>query len=256
MADIFLCEITNLEKLNDTGYAITILSEELVSSARPGQFLHIKCRDGLLLRRPFGICSVSGNELVFVFEVKGKGTSWLSKRKPGDVLDILGPLGNGFSYPQGNIIVIGGGFGSPPMLYAAMSSKRGVTAVLGFRDKSRVILVDEFTNVCDAVYITTDDGSMGIHGQVTTPLEVLLKKGGYETVMSCGQHAMQRAVAKLCEQYGVSCQVSLEERMGCGVGACLVCACAIRKDGTEYMRRVCKDGPVFDAREVVWTVES
>jgi len=189
---------------------------------------------------------------MFVFEVKGQGTLWLSRREPGDALDILGPLGNGFYFPDGNIIVVGGGLGSPPILFAAQSARSGVTAILGFRDKSRVLLVSEFKDVCDEVYLTTDDGSLGICGQVTLPLEELIKKGGFGAVLACGQHAMQHAVSKLCEQYKIPCQVLLEERMGCGVGACLVCACATRKNGREYMSRVCKDGPVFDAGEVVW----
>jgi len=254
LPDVYFCEVAARERINDAAIAVTVLCADLASAARPGQFLHVKCGDGLLLRRPFGVCSVSGGALSFVFEVKGKGTGWLSRLKPGDVLDILGPLGNGFCFPDGKIIVVGGGLGSPPMLFVAESAKRGATAVLGFRDKGRVMLVNEFEAVCDAVYLTTDDGSMGICGQVTAPLEGLLKKGGYEAVMACGQLAMQNAVAKLCERYGVPCQVSLEERMGCGVGACLVCACAIREGGNEHMKRVCKDGPVFDAKDVVFGV--
>lgn len=252
MPDVYICEIVDSEKLGAATWSLTVLSPDLAKTALPGQFLHIKCGDGLLLRRPFGICSVFGGALVFVFEVKGKGTRWLSGREPGDMLDILGPLGNGFSFPEGDIIVAGGGLGAPPLLFAAESAKRNVTAVLGFRDMSKVILRDEFENACDAVYLATDDGSMGIHGQVTVPLEELLKKGGYEAVLSCGQHAMQKNVAKICARYGVPCQVSLEERMGCGVGACLACACATRGGGGEQMRLVCKDGPVFDAAQVVW----
>ena len=252
MSDVYLCEVMNKVKLNDITYSVTISCADLVENAYPGQFLHIKCGNGLILRRPFGICNVIDDTLTFVFEVKGKGTQWLSKCEAGDILDILGPLGNGFHFPEGNIVVVGGGLGSPPMLFAAQSAKSGVAAVLGFRDSNRVILVNEFEDVCDEVYLTTDDGSMGIHGQVTLPLEQLLKRGGYDAVLACGQHAMQNAVAKLCEQYSVPCQVSLEERMGCGVGACLVCACATHTDGKENMSRVCKDGPVFNAREVVW----
>ena len=252
MSNIHISEVVANRIINDTTFAITILCPNLASKARPGQFLHIRCGEGLILRRPFGICHVLGDTLVFVFEVKGKGTRWLSERQPSDVLDIIGPLGNGFDFPKGRIIVVGGGLGSPPMLFAAESANGGVTAVLGFREKSRVMLVDEFKALSEKVYLTTDDGSVGIYGSVTLPLERLLEKGGYDAVMTCGQHAMERAVARLCEQYGVPCQVSLEERMGCGVGACLVCACETRKDGVEYMSRVCKEGPVFNAADVIW----
>ena len=137
------------------------------------------------------------------------------------------------------------------------SVKNDVTAILGFRSADRIILTDEFKEICDNVIITTDDGSAGIHGAVTKPLEELLKTGEYTAVMSCGQLLMQKVVAEMCARYNVSCQVSLEERMGCGVGACLVCACAtVNSNGitveNTQMSRVCIEGPVFDANEVVW----
>ena len=296
MPDIYLCEVAENNKIAEGMFAVSVVSEDLALCARAGQFLHVKCGDERILRRPFGICNVHGGVLDFVFEVKGGGTKWLSKVKPGQTLDILGPLGNGFSFPDGRIIVVGGGLGSPPMLFAARSAKGGVDAILGFRESDRVILVKEFASVCEEVYLTTDDGSAGICGQVTGPLRELLDRGGFDAVLACGQLVMQRAVAELCSRYGVPCQVSLEERMGCGVGACLVCACATvaregarsgkgsahfdtssansdsgsahfdtgsayaatgnaRSDagsGAVQMSRVCLDGPVFDAREVVW----
>ena len=255
MPEKYICEIIEATIPTDNVHALTFISADLAERARAGQFLHIKCGDERILRRPFGICEVSGDTLKIVFEVKGEGTRWLAGRKAGDTLDIIGPLGNGFKIPDGNIIVVGGGLGSPPMLFAAESAKSGVTAILGFRDAGRVILVSEFEAVCDRVYLTTDDGSLGIRGQVTRPLEELLAAGCCDAVLTCGQLVMQRAVAELCVRYGTPCQVSLEERMGCGIGACLVCACQTRRNGREYMSRVCRDGPVFDATEVVWRAE-
>ena len=252
MPEKHLCEITEIMSMTGTAYSVTMNCGSMAAEVRAGQFLHIKCGDGRILRRPIGVCSVARDNVRFVFEVKGEGTRWLSLRKPGDILDILGPLGNGYSIPDGDIIIVGGGLGSPPMLFAAQSARRRVTAVLGFRDMSRVMMTEEFKTVCDKVYLTTDDGSIGIHGTVSAPLEELLRGGGYAAVLACGQLAMQRAVAELCKRYAVPCQVSLEERMGCGVGACLVCVCATVSDGIEQNRRVCKDGPVFNASEVVW----
>ncbi|MCL2426191.1 MAG: dihydroorotate dehydrogenase electron transfer subunit [Oscillospiraceae bacterium] len=265
MPDIYLCEIIENTLLIDNIYSITIRSRELAQEAVAGQFLHIKCGEARLLRRPISICYVEDDKVNLVYETKGEGTMWLSRRAPGQKLDILGPLGNGFCMPDGNLIVVGGGVGTPPMLFAAQSAKKTVTAVLGFREAKRVILTDEFERVCENVYITTDDGSVGIHGTVTKPLEELLKSGKYSAVMTCGQNIMQKAVAGLCEKYNVPLQVSLEERMGCGIGACLVCACAIKNDknvdvdktagitndGIE-MKRACVDGPVFNAHDVVW----
>jgi len=254
MPDIFFCEIKENTNLTDDVHSITVKNQKLAKESTPGQFLHINCGEARLLRRPISICSVKGENINFVFEVKGEGTKWLSKCRPDQKLEILGPLGNGFSFPDGKTIVVGGGVGTPPMLFAAEYAKQKVTAILGFRSADRVILVDEFKSVCDKVYITTDDGSVGTYGAVLIPLEKLLKSGDYKAVMSCGQLPMQKAVAKMCAQYGVSCQVSLEERMGCGIGACLVCACAVKdnKSNSIVMSRACVDGPVFNANDVAW----
>ena len=275
MPDVYICEVIENKKLNATTFAVTVecggasggasvgsssngpatvraLAGGLASSARAGQFIHIDCGEGLLLRRPISVCNIRGDKLTFVFEVKGEGTRRLSAVLPGQKLDILGPLGNGFSFPDGDILVVGGGIGAPPMLFAAKSAKGRVTAVLGFRDSGGVILKNEFEEACDRVFITTDDGSFGIHGTVMEPIGELLRGGGFKAVMACGPRPMLSAVAELCERQGVYCQVSLEEYMACGVGACLVCDCATVKGEIAGMSRVCKDGPVFDARDVVW----
>ena len=255
MPDIYTCGIVEKIRLTNEVFAIKVVCGKLAEEAGAGQFVHIECGRGNLLRRPVSICRVDGDKLEFVFEVKGEGTRWLSGQELGQTLSILGPLGNGFKFPEGGVITVGGGIGVPPMLFASESAKSGggrVTAILGFRDAGRIILKEEFESVCDEVFITTDDGSFGIHGPVTAPLADLLDGGGYGAVMACGPRAMLRAVAEVCKLRGVECQVSLEERMGCGVGACLVCACATVKDGREQMSRVCRDGPVFSAGEVVW----
>jgi len=248
----YSCEVVDIDKLTGDVFMFTVINSDMAAESEPGQFLHIKCGKANLLRRPLSICSVCGSSVAFVFEVKGEGTRWLSRRKPGHILDILGPLGKKFSIPDGKIITIGGGMGAPPMLFAAESAVGGVTAIIGFKSKDRILLKDEFAQVCDEVFVTTDDDSFGLRGPVTRPLVDLLENGGYSAVLACGPQAMLSAVAVLSKLYGVPCQVSLEERMGCGVGACLVCACATVSGGNETMSRVCKDGPVFDAAEVVW----
>ena len=252
MADVFFCKIVDNSLLTDAVYSITVKSRDLARESSPGQFLHIKCGESRILRRPISICSIKNDDIRFVFEVKGEGTRWLSECLVDEELDILGPLGNGFSMPEGKLIIVGGGVGTPPMLYAAESAKNGAVAILGFRSADRVILTDEFNNACDDVVVTTDDGSFGIHGAVAKPLEELLKSGGYSAVMSCGQILMQKAVADLCAKHKIPCQVSLEERMGCGVGACLVCACAILGENGKEMSRACIDGPVYFSDKVVW----
>jgi len=252
MADVYFCEIVDNALLTDAVFSITVKSPDLSRASLPGQFLHIKCGEARILRRPISICSIGDDNIRFVFEVKGEGTRWLSERRASEVLDILGPLGNGFSMPEGKLILVGGGVGKPPMLYAAQAAKNGAVAILGFRNADRVILTEEFKKACDDVYLTTDDGSAGIHGAVTKPLEDLLKSGGFCAVMSCGQILMQKAVAEVCARFKVPCQVSLEERMGCGIGACLVCACAVLGENGKEMSRACVDGPVYFSDKVVW----
>lgn len=246
------CKIIDRKEQCANTFSITMEAGKIAAQAKPGQFIEIKCGEHLLLRRPISICDVTANQLKMVFEVKGAGTKWLSERKMGDVLDLLGPLGNGFDLPGKNVIVVGGGIGVPPLLYAAKSSPGTVTAILGFRDSDRLMLKDEFEALCQEVDITTDDGSFGIHGFVTDPLAKRLEQGGYDAVFACGPKMMLRAIAEVCSFFEIPCQVSMEERMGCGVGACLVCACKTRENGVEHMSRVCKDGPVFDAVKVVW----
>jgi len=248
----YLCEIVYKEQLCDDIFALTIVNDELVHAALPGQFLHINCGHSRLLRRPISICTVSANAIEIVFEVKGEGTRWLSKRETGSFLDILGPLGNGFTMPEGNIIVVGGGIGVPPLLYTVDSAQGEVAAVFGFRSSDRIILQDSFESLCDSITLTTDDGSAGLHGTVIAPLKELIKSEKYSAVLSCGPYGMLKAVAETCKASDISCQVSLEEAMGCGVGACLVCACETEILGKTDMSRVCVEGPVFNALEVIW----
>ena len=252
MAVLELCTIIENKKLNDFAYRLTVEANEMPMLCVPGQFVNIRCGHSRVLRRPISICHVVEDTVSVIYEVRGDGTDWLSRKEQGERLSILGPLGNGFDLSEGKLLVVGGGIGVPPLLYAARQAASSVTAVLGFRDAGRVILTDEFEERCDKVCVTTDDGSVGIKGTVAGAVEECLKAGGYSRVLACGPRVMLKAVSELCSEYNVSCQVSVEERMGCGVGACLVCACKTVEDGTEKMRRVCKDGPVFNSAEVVW----
>lgn len=233
-------------------YSMLADAPELANEAQPGQFANIGVA-GFTLRRPISICEIDkeNGTLRFVFEVRGKGTAELSRYVEGESLDILGPLGNGFRIPEGKkIIVVGGGIGTPPLLEIARRTTSLCTAILGFRDYSRIILKDEFEEYCAKTILCTDDGSVGVHGMVTTPLAEELKTGEYALVCACGPEPMLKAVIKTCEENGVPCQVSLEQRMGCGVGACVVCSCMTVRNGQEFYSRVCKDGPVFNAEEV------
>ena len=221
----------------------------------PGQFVHIRCGGSLLLRRPISVCSCQADEpedlLSLVFEVRGEGTAWLAGRREGDTLDVLGLLGNGFDMrPEDRYLLVGGGIGVPPMRGCAQYSGGRSTAILGFRSRDKAILTDLFEKECAAVHIATDDGSLGYHGFVDALVrQELARDRNYDAVLACGPKPMLKNVYKAAAEFGVPCQVSMEQRMGCGVGACLVCVCDMKNGSRKH---VCKDGPVFKAEEVDW----
>lgn len=249
------CKVLELTRLSSGAYTMTIESKGIAALVGgPGRFVHIKCGEGLLLRRPISICNWSPDRdlIRLVFEVRGEGTEWLSRRAVGESLDVIGPLGHGFqTEEEGRYLLVGGGIGVPPMLGCAVHGGRGSVAVLGFRSARNVMLLEDFAKACDGnVRIATDDGTLGHHGFVDALVRQELEKDNHFTaVLACGPKPMLRSVARVAEEFGVPCQVSMEERMGCGVGACLVCACDMA-DGSR--KHVCKDGPVFDSKEVDW----
>lgn len=250
------CKIVSKELMGDAIYMVLEAGDMVRSSFKnPGQFIHIKCGEGLLLRRPISVCSCSVDDpddlIAIVFEVRGEGTDWLAKREVGEYLDVLGLAGNGFAMkPDGRYLLVGGGIGVPPMRGCAQYTQGRSTAVLGFRSKDKAILLNCFEDECAKVLLATDDGSMGHHGFVDALVRQELEQDkAYDGVLACGPKPMLRSVARVAEEFGIPCLVSMEERMGCGVGACLVCACDMA-DGTR--KHVCKDGPVFDSKEVDW----
>ncbi|MBR6408151.1 MAG: dihydroorotate dehydrogenase electron transfer subunit [Clostridia bacterium] len=238
--------IVSKNKITSDVFDFVISCSQSAALAQPGQFVNILA-DGFTLRRPISICEIGQGTLRLVMQVRGDGTARIAEKNVGDRLDIVAPLGHGFEIDRSKrAVLVGGGIGAPPLLEL---SKRfdACTAILGFRSADAMILQNDFEKNCETV-ITTDDGSAGICGFVTQPLEEMLRSGRADVVLSCGPTPMLRNVAGLCKKYGTPCQVSMEQRMACGVGACLVCACKTKSG----MRHVCKNGPVFDAAEVKW----
>lgn len=222
-------------------------------SILPGQFYNLYIDDkSLLLPRPISVSESTQNLTKFVYRVAGKGTEKLTQLKSGDKLKILGPLGNGFSLPdyKATSIVIGGGVGVAPLLELAKQIKGEKHVYLGFDESP--FLVDEFTKYSTNLYCSTMSGKDGFHGNVIE----LLKNYPIEAefIYACGPKIMLKKLMEEKESKGVKIQVSMEERMGCGIGACLGCGIKIKKsDQTEWKYlRVCKDGPVFDGSEVIW----
>ena len=222
----------------------------------PGQFVHIKCGDSLLLRRPISVCSCMEEEpedtLAIVFEVRGRGNRVAGQPPGGPHGGRDGPAGQRVSMkPEGRYLLVGGGIAAcPPIRGCAQYTAKKSTAIVGFRSKEKAILLYHLEEECAKVMVATDDGSLGYHGFVDALVRQELERDkNYDAVLACGPKLMLRNVAKVAQEFGVPCQVSMEERMGCGVGACLVCACDM-KDGSR--KHVCKDGPVFDSKEVDW----
>ncbi len=224
----------------------------MAKEARPGQFIAVYCRDGSrLLPRPISICEIDPEEerLRLVYRIAGAGTEEFSSLVSGDPVEIMGPLGNGFPMEGENVFLIGGGIGIPPMLELAKQLNSEKQIILGYRD-SHLFLRDEFES-CGEVFVATEDGSAGVKGNV---LDVIRGEGLTADVMyACGPAPMLRALKEYAREQGIRLYVSLEERMACGVGACLACVCRTReKDAHSNVnnRRICKDGPVFAAEEV------
>ena len=230
-----------------------IMEGTLVSSmTMPGQFVHIKVTNGIdpLLRRPISICQIDRDcsRFTIVYRADGKGTSILSEKKPGEKVDVIGPLGNGFTVeevsPGGKALLIGGGIGIPPLLQLSRELKgKGVSVshILGLRTAADIFYENEFACLGETT-ITTEDGTYGTKGFVTSvsaPLDC-------DVVYTCGPTPMLKAVT---EKYkGKKVFISLEERMGCGIGACFACVCRTPEHG---YRKICSDGPVFRSEEVI-----
>ncbi len=266
MKKIFMGKIAENRQIAKDVFKMVIEGD--FGQPKAGQFINIYLEDkSKLLPRPISICDSEGNSITIVYKVTGKGTEQLSQYKTGNSIKVSQPLGNG-NYIEGTekggvvdnykgkkVVVCGGGIGVPPMVLLAkkLNEKGGqVIAVLGFQDD--VFLVDEFKKYCDEVHIATDSGTAGFHGNV---LELIKAKNIIaEEYFSCGPKKMLQALSQFTAEINKPCQVSLEERMGCGYGACVGCMCKIKKEmekGIKIEQKgVCKHGPVFFGKEVVW----
>ena len=236
-----------------------------LSKAHPGQFVMIRVSEGItpVLRRPFGICSmnIDGGSFTILYRVVGGGTKILSDMPEGMEVDILGPLGRGFDLTSAGKapLLIAGGVGVPPLfMLASALVKQGKRpeVIIGGRSASDLLFVDEFNELGLKVLAATEDGSQGFKGYVTGILEEMLVSGRVPSLIySCGPGPMLKRVGEIAIENGIACELSLEAVMACGFGVCLGCVLktcsADRPDETDYSR-VCAEGPVFDAREIIW----
>lgn len=241
--------ILTQRQLGDCVYLATFSAPEIAKLAKPGQFIQVRIQHGdVMLRRPFGVAAVDRDHqtITMIYRKIGHGTRILSEMLPGEEVNILGPLGHGFRTDVKHPLLIGGGVGLAPLLFYAAALKGKVDVIMGGRNEDEMFWVNLFRPYVKNVYVTTDDGSMGTKGFPTTILPQILEKEDYDSIAVCGPEIMMRGVAKIAKEHNVPCEVSLEKRMGCGLGACLSCAI----DTTKGRKKVCKDGPVFPAEEV------
>jgi dihydroorotate dehydrogenase electron transfer subunit len=256
--------VLQLEKLGSY-HRLRVVAPAIAEAVRPGHFVAFAVGGpdgGLLLRRAFSIYAVGGGgsggggTVDVIFSVAGAGTRWLAERRPGDRLDVVGPLGHPFPLPAepARCVLVGGGYGAAPLfLLAAELRKRDcrVDMVLGAATEDRLFGALDAKRVSDAAAITTDDGSAGVRGRVTDALGSFLDRA--DVVYACGPMPMLAAVTRSAEPYDIPVHVAVEEAMACGIGVCMTCVLPVRgSDGVPHMVRSCVEGPVFPGSAVLF----
>ena len=242
--------IVSQRELYDQVFQLVVKAPEVAELAEAGQFVQLRILNGsCLLRRPVGIAAADKDKgtVAFIYRVVGKGTKAISELKAGDTINVLGPLGHGFDTTAKKPLIVGGGMGLSPVLFYAAVMQGKADVLMGGKTAGELFWQELFAGKVQDIFCTTDDGSLGTKGFTTTLLPELLEKKAYDLVVACGPEIMMKGIAKIAKEHGARCQVSLEKRMGCGLGACLSCSI----DTTDGKRKkVCKDGPVFEAGEV------
>lgn len=256
-------KVKEIKKIKKDIFLLSFFSSHIANTAVPGNFLHLKIDSSLILRRPLSIHKVINKEIYLLFRVRGRGTELLSRYKKGCILDIIGPLGKGFSRKQqavrpGQQIIVAGGMGVAPMVFLAQRLKKipgkfqstDSMVLLGVGSEKDILCENDFKKLGYKVFFATEDGSKGFKGTVTTLLKNTLSAASCEllaNIYACGPKEMLFALAEVSKEYPqIKCEASFEQFMGCGLGVC--CGCVLEtKNG---YKKVCKDGPVFDLRDV------
>lgn len=239
---------------------LTLHLPDVTTTARPGQFVHVRIAElhDAVLRRPFSIYKVEGPNLSILYKSIGRGTATMQALKVGDVISVLGPLGNGFPITLAagaTPVLVAGGYGVAPLIYLARNMKQKGLLFIGGATAVDILLADEFKAIGWDVRIATDDGSLGDKGLVTAPLDAWLKAGDGRVLpefYACGPNGMLKAIGDRAIKGGWKAWLSIDRHMGCGVGACLACVQKVRVSGQETLARVCTEGPVFESRDVMW----
>ncbi|NIM03598.1 dihydroorotate dehydrogenase electron transfer subunit [bacterium] len=254
------------EGIGPQRHKMALYAPQIGRQAKPGQFIHVRVSNNFppLLRRPFSIHRVEGQKIEILYKVVGKGTEILSEKKRGEYLDILGPLGKGYRLPSAtskisDIILVAGGTGVASLLFLAeaisvANAELSILVLIGAKNREELLCEEDFRRLGCRVEVATENGSRGYKGLASDLLENYLplsEDRPKPAVFACGPSEMLKRIGKISRKHRFPCQVSLEERLACGVGACL--GCVVKAKGSSYTyKRVCKDGPVFDAGELIW----
>lgn len=256
MSRYFRAKITENRPLNENHYLLALSAPDSIIEPAPGQFYMLQVSEGYdpLLKRAFSLFRRTGKNLQFLYRIKGRGTNLLKSMKEGTTIDLMGPLGNGYPMPSGNQIplIIAGGIGIASVFSLAEKLSRNAFLFYGAKIERELFMTDELKGLYRELVICTDDGSCGMRGSVVDVLDQFFRKKAAgvmkPVIYSCGPYPMLREIAARAAAQSVKAYVSLEENMACGIGACL--GCVVRSK--QGYKRVCKDGPVFEAGDIEW----
>ena len=249
----FPAKIIDNKNLNNTFTLLSITPLSAIEMPKPGQFYMLQTSDSYdpLLKRPFSIFRQEDNTLQFLYRIRGKGTRSLADLKTGSTINVIGPLGNSYPEPEGDFFAVAGGIGIASIMSLMQRFKHRAYFFYGARNSQELLMLGDADEVSNEMILSTDDGSAGDKGLITEKLENFLSTYLMDKsfpVYACGPAPMQKEVCRIASQAGMKCYVSLEEHMACGLGACLGC---VVKTTSGY-KRVCKEGTVFNAEEIIW----
>jgi dihydroorotate dehydrogenase electron transfer subunit len=253
-------QIVSNQRDTELYFRLILRAPQIAPQVEPGQFVHLRLTPlkEALLRRPFSVFQVAGETLSILYKAVGRGTEVLARMAPGEELSLIGPLGHGYTMPTNGgemPLLVAGGYGMAALYLLAQRSPQKGVVFAGGRRRQDILCQDEFRALGWDVRVTTEDGSLGEKGLVTAPLAAELRRhAAGRKLFACGPNPMLKAVAKIAADFNVPAELSMDEHMCCGVGVCLTCVIPVKTaDGWEY-QRTCTEGPVFDARQVLWEV--
>ena len=244
---IHSAEVIKIEEVAKTSYLLELKPQSPIT-VNAGQFISIYC-EGLTLRRPFSIFSNNNGNIGILFKERGKGTQYMKSLKVGDIVNLMGALGNSFKIENKKSLLIGAGVGVAPISYLKSKlTECNIQNIFisGYKN------IEEIPSCVKSDYICTDDGSFGERGNVLTVCQSLIKEYQPDVIYACGPKVVLKAIAELGKKYGIETQVAMEKVMACGIGVCRGCVIDVIKDGRVQNASVCKDGPVFYGEDIVW----